>query len=117
MEGAVMSFASSSGRPRLSVAILARNAQDLLPATLESVEMLADEIVVMDTGSSDSTCAIARRYGAKLVERPWLADFGKMRNNARTHCTGDWILWLDAGERLSHDSAMALREFINTAAD
>jgi tetratricopeptide (TPR) repeat protein len=97
--------------------MIVRNAQDLLASTLESVEMLADEVVIMDTGSTDGTCDVARKFGAKLIERPWIDDFGKIRNNTRSHCTGDWILWLDAGERLSHDGALALRDFINDHAD
>ena len=112
-----MSLARPAGRTRLSVVILARNAQDHLSPTLESIESLADEIVLVDTGSNDRTGEIGRQFGAKVIERPWIDDFGKMRTNARSHATGEWILWLDAGERLTREGAASLRAFLDTEAD
>ncbi len=104
-------------RPRLSVAMIVRNEQELLAESIESVRSIADEIVVLDTGSTDQTLAVARRLGAVTVEMPWSDDFSAARNRCLTQVTGDWILWLDAGERLDEHSATLLREFIHEEAD
>jgi len=101
---------------RLSIAIIARNAEQLLPATLDSVRELADEIILVDTGSSDRTRDIARRRATKLVECDWEEDFSAARNAAFASLTGDWALWLDAGETLPRRSAAELREFVDRSA-
>src|SRR5436190_13853522 len=88
---------------RLSIAIIARNAAEGLAETLVSVRNLADEIVVLDTGSSDETPMIAERLGAKLHRRPWEESFAAARNTCLTLVSGDWVLWLDAGERLEKE--------------
>lgn len=79
---------------------------------MKSVEGLVDEIVLVDTGSTDRTVEIARRYGAKVVHHPWRDDFSDARNVSLQHATGDWVLWLDADERLDKGSAEAIRNAI-----
>jgi tetratricopeptide (TPR) repeat protein len=106
-----------SQKRRLSVAIIARNAAEALAETLVSVRNLADEIVVLDTGSTDETPMIAERLGAKLYRRPWDESFAAARNACLTHVSGDWVLWLDAGERLEHDEGRLLREFVDEQVD
>ena len=64
--------ASSS---RLTVAVIVRDAADLLETSLQSIRSIADEIVVADTGSTDATIDVAKRFGAKVVEREWQDDF------------------------------------------
>ena len=102
---------------RLSIAIIARNAAEALAETLVSVRNLADEIVVLDTGSTDETPMIAERLGAKLFRRPWNDSFSAARNSCLTHVSGDWVLWMDAGERLEKDEGRLLREFVEEHAD
>lgn len=99
-------------RPLLSLSMIVRNEADRLPACLESVRDVVDEIVILDTGSDDATPEIARRYGARLYTIAWEDDFAAARNEALRHCTGEWILYLDADERLHPDSASILRDFL-----
>jgi tetratricopeptide (TPR) repeat protein/predicted lipoprotein with Yx(FWY)xxD motif len=101
-----------ANRPRLSVAVIVRDDAIGLAATLASVAGLAHETVVLDTGSHDGTQAVAREHGARLVERPWDDDFSAARNACYEHCTGDWVLWLDAGESIAKESVAVVRALI-----
>ena len=85
--------------PRFSVAIIAFNEENNLPACLQSVAW-ADEIVLVDNGSTDRTREIARAHGARVLEVPDWPGFGAQKNRAIEACTGDWILALDADERV-----------------
>lgn len=80
---------------RLSLAMIAKNEEARLGRCLESVQGLVDEIVVVDTGSTDQTVEIARHYGAKVHYFEWCEDFSAARNEAIRHATGDWVMWLD----------------------
>jgi tetratricopeptide (TPR) repeat protein len=108
------SFSKYSGaKPRLSVAMIVRNERDVLAESIQSVKPFADEIVVMDTGSTDQTEAIAGQLGAKVRQSVWNHSFSEVRNACLGHITGDWVLWLDAGERLLAETGKQLREFID----
>lgn len=107
---------SGKDHPLLSVAMIVRNAAEPLAETLESIRQIADEIILVDTGSTDETRAIAAQYNAKFFTLPWTDNFSSARNHAAQLCAGDWILWLDAGERLSSEAAEGLRQFVDTAA-
>lgn len=104
-------------RPRLSVALVVRNAEEILADSIESVRAIADEMLVLDTGSTDKTGAVAWRLGATLANMPWRHDFAAARNRCLELLTGQWVLWLNAGERLTADSAAALRAFVDQSAD
>lgn len=95
--------------PRLSVVMIAKNESKFLRGCLESVRAVADEIVLVDTGSTDDTCQIAAEFGAKVIHHPWNDDFAAARNVSLTHATGDWALWIDADERLAKGDADLLR--------
>jgi glycosyltransferase involved in cell wall biosynthesis len=84
---------------RFSVAIIAYNEEVNLPACLRSVAW-ADEIVLVDGGSTDRTREIAREFGARVIDAPAWPGFGAQKNRALDACTGDWILALDADERV-----------------
>lgn len=86
--------------PLLSAALIVRDEERTLPDCLESLKGVADEIVVVDTGSSDRTCEIARAAGARLHEFAWRDDFAAARNEAVGRCRGEWILYIDADERV-----------------
>jgi glycosyltransferase involved in cell wall biosynthesis len=102
--------------PRLSVAIIAFNEERNLAACLRSVAF-ADEIVLVDSGSSDRTRAIAAEFGARVLDAPDWPGFGPQKNRAIDACTGDWVLAIDADERVEEplraeiESALARPEF------
>jgi glycosyltransferase involved in cell wall biosynthesis len=97
---------------RLSIAIITLNEENNLPACLAGVAF-ADEIVVIDGGSHDRTCDIARAAGARVIESLDWRGFGVQKNRAIDACTGDWVLSIDADERvpeaLRDEILMALR--------
>jgi len=90
-----------STRPRRSLCMIVRDEEQNLAACLESVADLMDEIVVVDTGSTDRTCDVARRFGARVFDFSWVDSFAAARNESLRHATGDWIFWFDADERLT----------------
>jgi tetratricopeptide (TPR) repeat protein len=86
--------------PLISVCMIARDEEELIGDCLRSVVPLADEIVVVDTGSRDATPAIARAAGARLVEQAWSDDFAAARNAGLEVASGRFVLFVDADERL-----------------
>lgn len=98
-EGILSSITKSTWRtPILSVCMIAKNEEDTIQRALESTRNIADEIVVVDTGSSDNTRELAIRCGARVVDLEWRDDFSAARNRAIQEATGDYILMLDADE-------------------
>ncbi|MEN9573772.1 MAG: hypothetical protein RL514_1627 [Verrucomicrobiota bacterium] len=91
---------AASAAPRLSVFIIAKNEERFLGQCLASIKGLADQLVVLDTGSTDRTVAIAQEHGAEVHHAVWEDDFSAARNAALAHCTGDWVMFLDADEEL-----------------
>jgi Flp pilus assembly protein TadD len=102
---------------RLSVCMIVRNEEAVLARCLASVKPAADEIVVVDTGSTDRTAAIAREHGAMVVHTEWKNDFSDARNISIKHATGDWILWLDADDVVPAESIEALRRLTRESPD
>jgi len=94
----------------LSIAIVALNEEANLGRVLESVRW-ADEIVVVDSGSTDRTCDIAREYGSRLIIEPW-RGYTAQKNYALELCTKDWILSLDADEEVSPELAEEIRRVL-----
>ncbi len=99
--------------PRVSAAMIVRNEERFLPGCLASLGREVDEIVVVDTGSDDRSREIARDMGAVVVEHPWRDDFAAARNIALDRATGDWILYIDADERLVVPEPEALRRAVS----
>jgi glycosyltransferase involved in cell wall biosynthesis len=91
---------SATGRPKVSLTMIVRNEESNLPACLASVSGLFDEIVVVDTGSTDRTMEVAREFGARVFEFVWVDDFAAARNAALARATGDYACWLDADDVL-----------------
>ena len=87
-------------RPLLSAALIVRDEAHHLEECLASLEGVADEIVVVDTGSTDGSVAIARGHGAIVLEQPWTGSFSVARNAGLERARGEWILYLDADERV-----------------
>lgn len=96
--------------PLLSVAIITLNEEANLARTLASVRF-ADEIIVLDSGSTDATCAIAKAAGATIFTEPW-KGFAAQKNSAIGKCTGTWVLSLDADEELSPELQIQLRTLL-----
>jgi GT2 family glycosyltransferase/tetratricopeptide (TPR) repeat protein len=84
----------------ITACMIVKNEEQMLGACLESVRDAVDEIVVYDTGSNDRTVQIAREAGATVVEGEWDDSFAVARNAALLHATGEWVLSIDADERL-----------------
>jgi tetratricopeptide (TPR) repeat protein len=94
---------------RLSLCMIVRDEQEMLPRCLAAVVDAVDEIVIVDTGSSDRTIEIARSFGAQVIEREWTGSFADARNVSFDAATGDWLMYLDADEVLVGEDAPLLR--------
>jgi glycosyltransferase involved in cell wall biosynthesis len=97
----------------LSVAIVAMDEEANIGRTLASVRW-ADEIVLVDSGSKDKTCEIAREYGARVIVEPW-RGYVAQKNYALDLCTRDWVLLLDADEEISPGLAEEIRAVLDDA--
>jgi len=100
----------------LSVAIITLNEEAKLGRTLDSLRGLADEVIVVDSGSTDRTLEIARAHGAKVFCEPW-KGYATQKNSAIARATGDWVLSLDADEVLEPELAEEIRSVVTQAAD
>lgn len=89
--------------------MIVRNEEANLPACLESATGLFDELIIVDTGSSDRTVDIARSFGARVFDFARVDDFAAARNAALAEASGDYILWLDADDRLDEENRQRLR--------
>jgi glycosyltransferase involved in cell wall biosynthesis len=98
----------SAGRPRVSLNVIVKNDEAGLEACLKSVEGLFDEVIVVDTGSTDRTREVAAARGARVFDFRWRDDFAAARNEALRHSGGDWVFWMDADEWLDEDSRQRL---------
>ncbi len=107
-------FGDRSNRdfPLVSACLIVRDEEENLPGCLASLQGLADEIVVYDTGSTDGTVPLARKLGATVIEGYWDDDFSRARNEALAQCGGEWIVWLDADETLSCQDLGELRQYL-----
>lgn len=106
---------AGKGAPRLTVCVIARNEERFLARCLESVRGVADQVVVLDTGSTDRTAEIAREHGAEVHSFDWCDDFSAARNACLEHARGEWVLGLDADEELPASSHALLREALRVA--
>ena len=98
--------------PTLSICLITKNEEAHLRRCLESVRGLWDDLVVVDTGSSDRTVAIAAAFGARLFTFAWQDDFSLARNFCIAQATGDWILSLDADETIATRDHAVIRDLL-----
>jgi tetratricopeptide (TPR) repeat protein len=96
----------------ISLCIIAKDEESMLPDLFESVKGAVDEIVFVDTGSQDATVQIASQAGARVFHQAWADDFSAARNYALAQARCDWILVLDCDERLAPGAAIALRQAV-----
>ncbi len=99
-------------RQTLSVCMIVRNEERFLEDCLESIRNIADQIVIVDTGSTDKTRDIAGRFDAEIYDFEWCEDFSAARNESIKYAGSDWIFWLDADERLRQSSISELRTLL-----
>jgi len=99
---------------KISLCMIVKDEEEMLDGALASVRDTVDEIIVVDTGSTDGTVDIARAHGARVYHHAWDNDFAKARNQSLSYATGDWILILDADERLHADSVPLVRKVSNS---
>ena len=87
---------------KLSVCIITKNEEKMLTECLESVTGIADEIIIVDTGSTDGTLGIAQNFGCRIYKEEWKNDFAHARNSALAKARYPFILSIDADERLAN---------------
>ena len=93
---------------RLSISIICFNEEAIIGECLEQAARVGDEIVIVDSGSTDKTLEIAQRYGARIFQQDWLG-YGKQKNFALSKCSNDWVLSLDADEVLTDELILELQ--------
>ena len=96
----------------LSVCLITKDEEHNIGDCLDSIREIVDEMILVDTGSHDNTIAIAAGRGAKVFELPWRDNFAAAKNETLRHATGDWILAMDADERLSSVSRNKIRQLL-----
>ncbi|MCX7856665.1 MAG: glycosyltransferase [Deltaproteobacteria bacterium] len=100
--------------PTLSICMIVRDEEKNLPRALSSVQGLADEIIVVDTGSKDKTVEIAKSFGAQVYFFEWCDNFSAARNESIKHATKDYILWLDADDEFDTKRSGDLKTILKT---
>jgi len=96
---------------KLSVGLIVNNEERILGKTLDAIKDLADEIIIIDSGSTDSTIEIAKSKGAKVFLEEW-KGFGPQKNSVIEKCSGEWILLIDADEVVSPELKEKIKEII-----
>lgn len=94
----------------ISLCMIVKNEEKNLTRCLESIHKGVDEIIIVDTGSSDETREIAEKYGALIIDIDWDDDFSKARNESLKYAEGEWIIYLDADEELPKNTVDKLKD-------
>jgi GT2 family glycosyltransferase/tetratricopeptide (TPR) repeat protein/2-polyprenyl-3-methyl-5-hydroxy-6-metoxy-1,4-benzoquinol methylase len=103
--------------PRLSLCMIVRDNAGTLGPGLESIRPYVDEMIVVDTGSTDDTPQIAAGLGARVYHFPWCDDFAAARNESLKYAQGDWIFWMDSDDTIDAANGQRLRELAYRDAD
>ena len=97
---------------RISACVITKNEAENLPRWLASMRTFADEMIVVDTGSTDATVEIARAGGARVCHFDWINDFAAAKNFALDQAKGDWVVFTDADEYFTEESVPRVRPLI-----
>ena len=103
--------------PTLSLTLIVKNEEVHIPRVLENARLFADEIVIVDTGSTDRTKEVASEYTDKIIDFEWCDDFAKARNVGLAACQMDYVMWLDADDVVERQDALRIRERIDAPKD
>jgi len=101
-----------SSAPLLSLCMIVKNEEKHLLNSIQSVTDIVDEIIIVDTGSTDQTVELAKKYATLVVQIPWNNNFAEARNISLEEATGKWILVLDADETLYDEDITKLKRLI-----
>lgn len=93
--------------------MIVRNEEEFLPRCLTSLRDIADEIILVDTGSSDRTLDIAGQFGCRIYHYPWNGDFSAARNESLRHASGEWIFVIDADEEVPAEEIKKIRDCLD----
>lgn len=113
----IINYFKKSQLPTVSVCILAKNEEKNIERAIRSSKKFADEIIVLDTGSTDRTVEIAEKLGTIVIHSEWKSDFSYSRNELMTHATGDWIIMLDADEAFAEKTVDKIKPILMTLND
>lgn len=98
----------------ISLCMIVKNEEDNLGRCLESVKQLVDEMIIVDTGSTDSTVTIAERYGARVYHFEWNDNFSEARNYGLKQASGDWVMIMDADDEMEKLEKQDIVKMIET---
>jgi GT2 family glycosyltransferase/tetratricopeptide (TPR) repeat protein len=114
---AIVGPSTNGRRLRRSLCMIVKNEAENLPRSLGSAVDLFDDVVVVDTGSTDGTKEVAAQLGARVFDFPWCDSFSAARNAALEHARGDWIFWLDGDDHLDADNHEQLHAMLDGLTD
>ena len=97
---------------KLSACVITKNEEENIGTWLTSMKKIADEMIVVDTGSTDRTVEMAKEAGARVFHHAWQNDFAAAKNCALEKAKGDWILFLDADEYFSPQTIAKVRPLL-----
>ena len=96
----------------LAILILTCNEEENIVSVVQNAKKCTDEVIIIDSGSTDHTVELAEKAGAKVVFRAWTNDFSAQRNFALEQTTADWVLYLDADERLNEELIAKINQIV-----
>ena len=97
-------------RPKVSLCMMVKNEEQNLADCLGPIRSIVDEVVIVDTGSTDRTRELAKALGARVIESTWQDSFSAARNTGIEHARGEWIFWLDADDRVTPENVVKLEK-------
>lgn len=98
----------------LTIVVLTKNEQDNIIGVVQNSLIVADKVIIVDSGSTDKTVELAEQYGATVIYRAWDNDFSAQRNFALDYVDTEWVLYLDADERLNETLIVAIKKVLDT---
>ena len=98
----------------LAILILTHNEEENIVPVVENAKKCTDEVIIIDSGSTDKTVALAKEHGAKVSFRAWTDDFSAQRNFALDQTNADWVLYLDADERLNDELIHEIKRIVSS---
>jgi len=101
----------------ISLCMIVKNEERVLGSCLASAKDAFTEVIVVDTGSTDRTIEIAKEHGADVYEHPWENSFSVVRNHSLSYARGAWLMWLDADDTISRDTAFRILQAVMSAPD